>query len=64
MNPFVMILISALITFLDRGAVQIASDFGLNEYASQIITGILLFFILGSEFFINYKVSFRNSKKQ
>ena len=64
MNPFVMILISALLTFLDKGAVQIATDYGLNEYASQIVTGIMLFFILGSEFFINYKVRFRGSHEK
>jgi simple sugar transport system permease protein len=63
MNPFVMILISALLTFLDKGAVQIASDYGLNEYVSQIISGIILFFILGSEFFINYQVKFRTHKE-
>lgn len=62
MNPFVMLLISALLVFLENGAVQIASDYGLNEYASEIITGIVLFFILGSEFFINYKVKFRGQK--
>lgn len=56
MNPFVMILISALLSLLDKGAVQIASDFGLNEYVSKIISGVILFFILGSEFFINYQV--------
>lgn len=59
MNPIVMILVSGLLTFLDKGAVQIASDLGLNDYMSEIITGILLFFILGSEFFINYEVRFR-----
>ena len=63
MNPFVMILISVLLTFLDKGAIQIASDFGLNEYASEIISGIVLFFILGSEFFINYKVKLRGHKE-
>ena len=64
MNPFVMILISALLTFLDKGAVQIATDYGLNEYASQIVTGIMLFFILGSEFFINYKIRFRGAREK
>ena len=64
MNPFVMILISALLTFLDKGAVQIATDYGLNEYASQIVSGIMLFFILGSEFFINYQLRFRSKKAQ
>lgn len=63
MNSFTMILISFLLVFLDKGAVQIASDFGLNEYASQIITGVMLFFILGSEFFINYKVKFRSGAR-
>ena len=41
-----------------------ATDYGLNEYASKIITGIVLFFILGSEFFINYRMKFRHHKKE
>ncbi len=56
-NIISMAFISLLIVFLDKGASQIASDFGLNEYASSIITGIILFFILGSEFFVNYQIN-------
>ena len=37
---------------------------GLNEYAADIITGIILFFILGSEFFINYRVIPRGAHKE
>lgn len=55
-NTFTMVLISVLIIFLEKGAIEIASKFQLSEYASKIITGIILFFILGSEFFINYKL--------
>lgn len=62
-NTFTMIAISLLIVFLDKGATQIASDFNLNEYASEVVTGIILFFILGSEFFINYKLKFRSKGK-
>lgn len=62
MNPFMMIIVSAFLTFLDKGAVQIASDLGLNDYMSEIITGILLFFILGSEFFINFEVKFKKQQ--
>ncbi|KAF5076228.1 ABC transporter permease [Oscillibacter ruminantium] len=58
-NTFVMILFSFLLMFLEKGAVEIASRYNLNSFVSDIITGILLFCILGSEFFINYKVSFR-----
>jgi simple sugar transport system permease protein len=62
-NTFVMILISLLLVFLQKGAVQIATQFNLNDYASNIITGIILFFILGSEFFINYRVILRGRKE-
>ena len=61
-NTFVMILIAILIVFLQKGAVQIASQFNLNDYVSNVVTGIILFFILGSEFFINYEVRFRGGK--
>jgi len=49
--------------FLQKGAIQIASQFNLNDYASNIITGIILFFILGSEFFINYRIILRGGKE-
>lgn len=60
-NPIIMIFTSLLIVFLERGASQISTDFGLNHSFSDIITGIILFFIIGSEFFINYKISFRKA---
>ena len=63
-NTLVMILISFLLIFLDRGASEIASQFNLNEYASDILTGIILFFILGSEFFINYRLILRGRKER
>ena len=58
-NPLFMIAISFLLVFLDKGAIQIASDFGLNDYASEMITGIILFFLIGCEFFIQYRLVFR-----
>ena len=62
-NTFIMMAISALLVFLEKGAIEIASQFDLNDFVSEMITGIILFFILGSEFFINYKVRFRRGKK-
>jgi simple sugar transport system permease protein len=55
-NTFVMVLIAFLLTFLDKGATEIASRYNLNDYTAQMIEGIILFFILGSEFFINYRL--------
>lgn len=62
-NTFVMILISLLLVFLEKGAIEIASRYQLNDFAAQMITGIILFFILGSEFFINYQVHVNHHKK-
>lgn len=58
-NPILMIITSFLIIFLQKGAGEIATTFRLNESVSDILTGIILFFIIGCEFFINYKVNFR-----
>ena len=64
-NPIWMIATSFLLVFLERGAGQISTSFGLNQSFSDILTGIILFFIIGSEFFINYRIAFRrNSKKE
>ncbi|MBQ6859239.1 MAG: ABC transporter permease [Clostridia bacterium] len=62
-NTFYMALISFLLIFLEKGAGEIASAYNLNDFASDIIAGIILFCILGSEFFINYKPIFRSSKQ-
>lgn len=62
-NPFAMILVSAFLVFMQQGSIQIASQFGLNENASDIITGILLFFLIGCEFFVNYRLEFFRKKK-
>ena len=58
-NPVFMVLASFLLVFLDRGASEIATDFGLNEAFGDILTGIILFFIIGCEFFITYELHFR-----
>ena len=62
-NTFGMVLISFLLVFLQKGAIQIASQFKLNDFASNVITGIILFCIIGSEFFIQYKLIFRGRKE-
>ena len=62
-NPLYMVLTSFLIVFLEKGAIEISTIFGLNASFSEIITGIIIFFIIGSEFFINYTIKFRSSEK-
>ena len=63
-NPIFMIFTSFLLVFLDRGASEISTVFGLNQSFADILTGIILFFIIGCEFFISYKISFRKSARK
>lgn len=63
-NPIVMILTSALLIFMGSGANQLASSCGLNQSFGDILTGVLIFFIIGSEFFVQYKISFHKKSKE
>ena len=61
-NSFIMLIFSFILVFLQKGAMEIASQFKLNDFAANVITGIILFCIIASEFFISYKVIFRSRK--
>ena len=63
-DPIAMVFTTFLLIVLERGAGEISTSFGLNHSFSDILTGIILFFIIGSEFFITYQLSFRKSGKK
>ena len=63
-NPIIMTLTSLLIVFMESGASEIATTFRLNESVSDILTGIILFFIIGCEFFVQYKINIRKNHKE
>ena len=58
-NPLAMILTAGLIQLLNQGAAQISQDFDISGAFPSVIVGIILFFVIGSEFFINYEIHFR-----
>ena len=62
-NPVVMLLTSGLISLLNSGAAEISKDFGVRGALPDVITGIILFFIIGSEFFINYRIIFHKKRR-
>lgn len=62
-NSIIMIIFSFLIVFLQKGAQAIASSYNLSQEVSEMITGIILFFLLGSEFFVNYVIRFNKGRK-
>ena len=63
-NPFIMIASSLLLVTMDRGASEVASTLSQNHSFADILTGISLFFIIATEFFITYKVTLRKSSRK
>ena len=63
-NPIFMIFTSFLIVFLQKGSQQVSTDFRLPQAISDIVTGIILFFIIGCEFFLNYKILITKNGKE
>ena len=63
-DPIFMVFTSFLIVFLEKGASKISEVYRLNDSFSDIITGIIIFFIIGSEFFINYKLKLSNNSNK
>lgn len=64
LNPFAMVGISALLAILQKGADTLNTQMGVPASLSDVITGVLLFFMLGCEFFINYKLVFRGAEER
>lgn len=63
LNPFIMIVISFLLAILDKGAGNLQTVMNVPASVSDIITGIFLFCMLASEFFINYRIV-RSARKE
>ncbi|MDD6482425.1 MAG: ABC transporter permease [Lachnospiraceae bacterium] len=64
-NTGIMALISLFVIFLERGTAHIADKCsGFDVSASMIVIGLVLFFVIGSEFFINYRLNFRGKQKK
>ena len=56
LNPLAILIVSALFGCLEKGSGTIRSVYNISPSTSQVFQGIILFFVLGAEFFINYKV--------
>ena len=61
-NPLAMIASSFLLSFMSAGAGEISTSLALNHSFGDILTGIILFFIIGSDFFLTYKVHFQKKE--
>lgn len=62
-NPAAMALTSFLYVFIQRGATQVGNNARLGASYPSVMTGIFFFFIVATEFFINYKIVFKKKRK-
>lgn len=63
-NPFIMVVMTAIIVFLRIGVSKVADTALLNSAFSEILIGIVILMLVGCEFFIQYSIKFRHSKKE
>lgn len=55
LNPFGIFLVSFLFSILEKGSSVMQSTYGLSTYSADVLQGIILFFILGCEFYVRYR---------
>ena len=60
-NPIAMIATALLVVFLQQGGAKLSSYFRVSNAFPNMVVGIVLFFIIGCEFFIQYRLIFRRS---
>ena len=60
-NPFYMVLTSFLVIFLKQGASELSTRTSgiITDDFANILIAIIILFIIGCEFFINYQIKFR-----
>ena len=62
-NPFIMALMAGLVNFLQTGAAKVADANFMNSSYADIVSGIVILFLVGCEFFIQYQFKFTRSGK-
>ncbi len=63
-NPFIMVVMTAIVIFLRIGVAKVADTALLNSSFSEIMVGIVILMLVGCEFFIHYSLKFRHAKKE
>ncbi|MEF9915899.1 MAG: ABC transporter permease [Lachnospiraceae bacterium] len=59
LNPFGILIVSFLFSILEKGSTVMQSTYGLSTYSADVLQGIILFFVLGCEFYVRYRFIIR-----
>lgn len=62
LNPVGILITSVLFSVLEKGCSVMQSSYGLSSDTADVLQGIILFFVLGGEFFIRYRFARRERK--
>lgn len=63
LNAFGILIVSFLFSMLEKGSSVMQSTYGISTYSTDVLQGIILFFVLGCEFFVRYKFVIRGGVK-
>jgi ABC-type uncharacterized transport system, permease component len=63
LNPIIILVVTLMFSILEKGCSVMQSTFGISASASGVLEGIILFFILGFDFFTRYRFVFRKGSK-
>ena len=64
LNPVTILIVSVLFGILEKGSSVVQSSFGLSTDCADVLQGIILFFVLGCEFFIRYRLVRRKKRAE
>lgn len=56
LNPVSIMIVAFLFSVLEKGSSVVQSTYGLSVDCADTLQGIILFFVLGCEFFIRYRI--------
>ena len=63
-NPFIMVIMTAIVIFLKLGVAKVADASLLNSSFAEIVVGFVILMLVSCEFFIQYSIKFRNKKEE
>ena len=64
LNPVSIFVISFLFAVLEKGSSVVQSTYGLSTDTADVLQGIILFFVIGCEFFIRYRFVLRSKERK
>lgn len=59
LSPVGIMVVSFLFSVMEKGCSMMQTEYRIPSSMSDILQGIILFFVLGSEFFIQYRIAIR-----